>query len=91
MESWELIKGVMSWVVYPVICLLAWMFKAQYDEIKIMKEDVAKLKTDVAVTASQVQDIREDIKDLISVVRNAEKNITEALSLLLNQYIVIGL
>lgn len=78
--SWEVVKGVMSWIIYPVICLLAWLFKVQHSDMVTLKQDVARLKTDVAVTASQVQDIREDIKDLISVVRSAERNITTYLN-----------
>ena len=77
--SWELLKGLLHWVIYPIICFLGWLFKSQYKEVQVIKEEISKLKTDHAVVASQVQDVREDIKDLVQVVRNVEKNIIEQL------------
>lgn len=74
--TWELIKGFMSWVAYPVMLLLGYLFKKQAGDIKSLQEEVDKLKVDVAVANSQIKDIREDIKDLTSVVREAERSIT---------------
>lgn len=74
--SWELIKGILNWVVYPVVLLLGYFFKKQAGAVEMLQKDVEHLKITQAVTTSQIKDIREDIKDLTSVVREAEKTIT---------------
>lgn len=74
--SWEVVKAIMNWIVYPVMLLLAYLFKKQLKDLDMLKSDVEKLKITQAVTTSQINDIREDIKDLTSVVRDAERSIT---------------
>lgn len=80
---WELIKSLFSWVIYPLLLALAWFHREQTKdtkrEIKEMRDEISNIKTELAVTAAQVGNIREDIRDLIKVVRAAEDHITNYL------------
>lgn len=80
--SWEVIKTLISWVVYPIIGLLSYLFKRQSSEISMLQVDIANLKIEQAVANSQIRDIREDIKDLTNVVREAERTITDDIKVL---------
>ncbi len=75
--SWEVVKGLMSWVVYPAMMLLGYLFKTQSTDIQMLKTEVAALKIALAVATSQIHDIREDIRDLTSAIKHAEITITE--------------
>lgn len=75
--SWEVIKGLMSWVVYPLMLLLGYLFKKQAMEMSVLRVEVDELKIKQAVVNSQIQDIKEGIRDLTDVVREAGKIITQ--------------
>ncbi len=68
--DWDSLKVIGNWIWYLIVPIL---------EVKIMKQDIALLKTNQAVTDSQIKDIRDDIHDLTKVIREAEKTITEDL------------
>jgi len=80
--TWEIVKGFMSYVAYPVMALFGYLFRKQAAEIHSLRLDVAELKIAQAVSTSQIKDIREDIKDLTQVVRDAERVITEDIKIL---------
>lgn len=73
--SWDLIKGVVSWIIVPIIASLSYFIKKNFSDIDHLKVEVSELKVKQAVSESQIHDIREDIKDLVKVVRDVEANI----------------
>ncbi len=77
--DWDSLKVIGNWIWYLIVPILGWFLREQYSEVKIMKQDIALLKTNQAVTDSQIKDIRDDIHDLTKVIREAEKTITEDL------------
>jgi ABC-type uncharacterized transport system ATPase subunit len=74
-ELWEFIKATFHWIVISVLGLFAYLFKKHASDVDTLKEQVAMLKTSQAVAESQIKDIRDDIKDLIKVVKEVEYTI----------------
>lgn len=75
--NWELLKNITNWIIYPILCILAWFLKDKSQEINAMKQDIAQLHTRQAVSESQIKDIRDDIKELSQVVKESTKAISE--------------
>lgn len=75
----EFIKG---WLFLPIVGVLGYFIKKTFSDIDAIKEQVAMLKISQAVADSQIKDIREDIKDLVKVVREVEATIVHDIKLL---------
>lgn len=74
---WEVLKATLQWVAAPLAALLAYIGKKYIARIEMVEKEIHELKTRQAVVEEQVKDIREDIKHLVTVVREVEKTILE--------------
>lgn len=74
---WELLKGLLSWVIYPILCLLAWLFKEQASEVKNLKQELFELKISIAVAKSQIDDIKNSVINLTHVIKDLEITIRD--------------
>ncbi len=63
----------------PICAVVGWLFKKQWNDIQDLRDEVSKLKITQAVSTNQIDSIKEDIRDLSQVVRDAEKNILDYL------------
>ncbi len=70
METWDLVRMVLGYTLYPIIMVGAWFMRKQYDRLDKVEVDLRKQITRTAVIESKVDDIRDDIKE---IKRNVEK------------------
>lgn len=75
MDTWDIIKSLLSWVIYPILCLFGYMYKKNVNDLEELKKEVSALKINQAVSISQIEDIRNDIKDLVQIVRDTSESL----------------
>jgi len=66
---WELTKGLMTWVIFPLLCVISYFFKKNLSDMATLQTEVNILKIQQAVSDSHIQNIREDIKELGVIIR----------------------
>lgn len=75
LDIWEVSKETMRWIIYPLMGLFGYLYKRQNGDIDILKQDISQLKINQAVSMSQIDDIRNDIKELTIAVKELTKAI----------------
>lgn len=79
-----IIKTVLNGVVYAVLGVFSFIFKKQWSDLNHVKQEVYDLKISHAVSKSQINDLREDIKELKKDIKDAEYNILQDIKSLQN-------
>lgn len=84
MESglWELLNAIMKWMIWPFMLIIGHFYKKHTTEITALEREVTSLKISHAVTSSQVEHIREDIKELSTLIKDSQGRIREDLKAL---------
>ncbi len=64
MDSWELLKDIVEYAIYPALMVVAFFMRKQIARVDKVEAAVNEQNTRLAVVESKVDDIRTDIKDI---------------------------
>lgn len=61
---WELLKGLIQWMLVPAVTALAFFVRKYIQRIEVMEQQVKDIEIRTAVVESKIDDIREDLKEI---------------------------
>ena len=75
MGIWEILKGVAAIIILPILGAFSYFFRKMVGDLEMLQVQITDLKIKQAVSESQIQDIREDIKGLVIILKEVEATI----------------
>lgn len=64
MELWDLAKGFMQWLVLPILGSFAYFIRKYISKVEQVEIEMSQMKVKQAVLESQIDDIKQDIRDI---------------------------
>lgn len=74
--NWDLLDALYKWVVFPLCGAAMLLGKKLYKRLSKLEKELDDIKLKQAVSEEQLKSLKEDYKDLVSVIREVEKTIS---------------
>lgn len=66
METWDLIKSAFSFIIIPLLSIIAYFGKSQLDKIRLQESRLVAVEREIAVMQSEMQTLVKDIVEIKS-------------------------
>ncbi len=64
METWDLLKQLMNWVIVPVIGFLGWNYKKHVEKIDELEQQIHSMKVENAIIKTELHNITKMLDEL---------------------------
>ncbi len=68
METWDLIKQLMNWIIVPVIGFLGWNYKKHVEKIDELEDQLNTMRIENAVIKTELHNITKMLDELKAMV-----------------------
>jgi cell division protein FtsB len=64
MEMWDVLKGIIGWVIVPLVTAIAWFAKNYVSKVEQCNERISHLDKEIAVLEAHIKHIRSDVEEI---------------------------